>query len=85
VNLFVAPTGYRNAETLVIYPFTGSAIGYGAQTGIGNLVAPVFEGYTNVFFLRMGDSKPADGYGGELCWLGGNGTDETFRNPGLIH
>ena len=66
VNLFVAPDGYRTAESLMFYPFTGNAVGYGAQTGIGNLVAPVFDGCSNVFFLRMGDSKPSDGWGGQM-------------------
>jgi len=85
VNLFVAPTGYRNAETLIIYPFTGSAVGYGAQTGIGNLVNPVFEGYTNVFFLRMGDSNPADGWGGQMKGISVDGVNTSnFLNAKTI-
>ncbi len=66
VNIFVAPAGYRTAETLTFYPFTGETIGFGAQSGIANLVAPVFDGSSNVFFLKMGDSKPSDGWGGQM-------------------
>ena len=66
VDLFIAPAGHRDAETLTFYPFTGKATGFGAQSGIANLVAPVFNGSSNVFFLRMGDSNPADGWGGQM-------------------
>ena len=85
VDLFIAPAGYRNSEALTFYPFTGKTIGFGAQTGIGNLVAPVFNGSTNVFFLKMSDSNPADGWGAQMKRISIEGVNTSkFMNAKTI-
>ena len=66
VDLFIAPAEYRGSEQLVFYPFTGQTVGFGAQSGVENLVNPFLNGWSNVFFLKMSDSKPDDGWGGQM-------------------
>ncbi|MCK5520855.1 MAG: hypothetical protein KAI81_07065, partial [Candidatus Marinimicrobia bacterium] len=68
VDLFIGPTNHTTAtaQDLTFYPFTGEAKGYGFQSGIPCLINPDFGGWTNVFFLKMSDSDPVDGWGGVL-------------------
>ncbi len=68
VDLFIGPTDHTTAtaQDLVFHPFTGETEGYGAQSGIPCLVSPDFDGRENVFFLKMSDSDPTDGWGGVL-------------------
>ena len=68
VNLFLGPTDNTVAqpETLIFNPFTGEAEGYGAQSGIPSLVARNFDGWSNVFFLRVADIDSSDGYGAQV-------------------
>ncbi len=68
VDLFIGPSNntQAQAETLTFNPFTGETIGHGAQSGIPNLVADSFDGRDNVFFLRVADVDPSDGWGAQM-------------------
>ena len=68
VDLFIGPSDntQAQAETLIFNPFTGEAVGQGAQSGIPSLTAPSFDGWDNVFFLRVADVDPSDGWGAQM-------------------
>jgi len=65
VDLFIGPDG-GPAQTLTIYPLTGKLDGEGAQSTVGNLMNPSYEGWSNVFFLKLSDVTPEGGNGGQM-------------------
>jgi len=65
VDLFIGPDG-GPAQTLTIYPLTGELSGDGAQPTVGNLMNPSYEGWSNVFFLKLSDVTPEGGNGGQM-------------------
>jgi len=68
VDLFIGPSDntQAQAETLIFNPFTGEAIGQGAQSGIPSLTAKSYDGWDNVFFLRASDVDSSDGWGAQM-------------------
>jgi len=65
VDLFLGPDQDGPAQTLIMHPLTGSLSGSGAQTGVG-VLAGYYEGYSNVFFLRVADKTTGTGWGGQV-------------------
>ena len=62
VTLFNAGSDHRGLSVLSFDPYTGVASGDGAVGG-----THVFcSGENNLFFLRIGDCDPSDGWGGDL-------------------
>jgi len=65
IDLFIGPDG-GPVQTLTIYPLTGELDGEGAQPTVGNLMNLCYEGWSNVFFLKLSDVTPESGNGGQM-------------------
>ena len=66
VDLFVRSDGNTDAKVLLIHPKTGELTGEGAVSSPPVLLNPYYEGWDNVFFLRMKDVTPGGGNGGQM-------------------
>ncbi|MCK5852988.1 hypothetical protein KAH27_08180 [bacterium] len=66
VDLFISPDKTTPSQQITIHPLTGQLDGLGAQANPGNIMNPYYEGFSNVFFLKVSNIDPTTGWGGQM-------------------
>ena len=64
ITLFNAGADHIGNENILFDPFTGIASGHGAVTTTNKFCSNLYEGISNVFFMRISDCDTSDGWGG---------------------